>query len=427
VAASGGSAGTAGTGGFSGTGGAGAGGGPVGGNGGFIGAGGTGTGATGGSGGATGLDLPFTPSNVDATPYRGKALRNFRVDSYLGASHADHPFDALDSLQVDTDTLRVTYFDYRGQFTQSVPGQGTNYVFEAVPQTQGGAEIAVLVVNSLTVTVDRTMTLSGRRPLVIISATTIAIEGDVIVGTATAPGAMGSVDSNGLDGTGPGGGKAGSNCCFSGGAGGGGYCTVGGNGGNDYSELTGGAGGDRYGTASIVPLQGGSSGGRSRQDECPTSSKRGEGGGALQLVAGTSITVNGSISAPGGGGCEETTWGGSGGGSGGAILLEAPAITLNGIVAANGGGGGAVFPGHDATASAKPAPGGVCKGSGAAGALPAESGSDAGLDCDTSQGGGGAAGWIRFNTADGTLTLGANAVISPAESTGCASIGTLVR
>ena len=94
-----------------------------------------------------------------------------------------------------------------------------------------------------------------------------------------------------------------------------------------------------YGDDTLIPLYGGTagqSGGYMGND--------GGGGGAVQITAGVSIEISGSIFAGGGGGKGGVfNWGssgGGGGGSGGAILLEAPSITMTGTLNANGGGGG---------------------------------------------------------------------------------------
>lgn len=373
-----------------------------------------------GAGGEVGLDLPFTPSNVDVTPYHGKVLQNFSVSDW---SRADKTvFDYLRGLKIDTSSLKLTYYDYPSNKSNvEVPGLGTDYIFEAVAQTQGGPEVAVLVVNSLTVATERTLTVVGSRPLILIAATTISLQGDIFAesGASSAPGG-GSVGNNGV---GPGGGKAGLNSMYKGGAGGGAFCSPGGRGGHSYSQQSGGSGGTPYGTPSIVPLQGGSSGAAARLSGCA-----GKGGGAIQLVAGVSITIDGYISAPGTGGCEGYEWGGSGGGSGGAILIEAPEATLNGILAVNGGGGGADhWPGEQGKDSSAQAFGGsfACMGHGAAADKPAVDGADDAVpNCDTAAGGGGGGGWIRINTSDGTLAQGSGA-FSPAQSTNCATVGTL--
>lgn len=409
------------------------GGGPLGGTGGATGYGGvggssaaggsSGTGATGGDagsagaggGGPSGLDLPFSPSNIDIAAHEGKVLRDFVVKDYVPNSGAD----TMEHIRIDTNALTITYYDWPDNKDYQL--SGTDFVFEAVQQTQGGPEVALLVVNSLRVTSSQTFYVKGTRPLVLVAASTIQLDGETSIdsGITQAP-FSGSIGSNGF---GPGGGKVGNNAMYGGGAGGGSYCSPGGKGGDDYTQPSGGLAGAAYGSPAIIPLQGGSSGACARLSSCA-----GHGGGAVQFVAGESITVGGYISAPGGGGCEGYEWGGSGGGSGGAILLEAPGVTLNGILAVNGGGGGGDFyPGEIGTDSGAVAPGGLgCSGNGAANTKAATAGvDDSSPTCDTPAGGGGGAGWIRINTSTGTITQGPSSVFSPAQSTSCATLGTL--
>ena len=98
-----------------------------------------------------------------------------------------------------------------------------------------------------------------------------------------------------------------------------------------------------WGSAELVPLEGGMSGQASGASTCDNGG--GGGGGALQITAGERILVTGNLSAGGGGGGggRAANWGcsgGSGGGSGGALLIEAPAVEIAGTITANGGAGG---------------------------------------------------------------------------------------
>ncbi len=106
-----------------------------------------------------------------------------------------------------------------------------------------------------------------------------------------------------------------------------------------------GAGGPSCSFPLTQPLRGGSGGGAGGVDTAPTPTVHGGfgggGGGALGLVAMESITISGTVTAPGDGGLTSATGdGGGGGGSGGAILLESPVVTLAGNLTAHGGGGG---------------------------------------------------------------------------------------
>jgi hypothetical protein len=95
-----------------------------------------------------------------------------------------------------------------------------------------------------------------------------------------------------------------------------------------------------FGTATLVPLLGGTSG----QSSSGTGVGGGGGGGAVQITAGIQIEIDGTVNAGGGGGKggapDAANAGGGGGGAGGGILLEAPTVIVSGTVVANGGGGG---------------------------------------------------------------------------------------
>ena len=193
------------------------------------------------------------------------------------------------------------------------------------------------------------------------------------------------------------------------GGGGGGYGGTGGRGG-----LNPASGGVTYGNATITTLVGGSGGGGGY-------AAGGAGGGALQLISGTQISIAGGINAGGCGGrsSASTASGGAGGGAGGTILLEAPTISILGKLAVNGGGGGGV--GSSSVASngtldrsqASGGSGGIVTGAlGAAGAT--LNGANGAVSTTRGAGGGGSIGRIRIDTRDGTATLGAGSVLSPA-------------
>jgi hypothetical protein len=242
-----------------------------------------------------------------------------------------------------------------------------------------GTEIAVLVVRSLTVPGAATLELAGGHPLAIVAKGRVVVQGSIVPGEhARAAYAGGGVPA-GKKGGGPGGGTAGA---------GGSFCGKGG-------PAAGSGLGRTYGAATLKPLVAGSAGG---------GSSPGGGGGALHIAAGERIqvTLTGAIHLDG---KDATTISGltSGGGSGGALLLEAPEVRVDGALTANGGSGD----------------GG---GAGAAGASGDRVDGKAG---EARNGGGGGAGRIRILTRTGKATLGADAVVSPALTTPCASQGKL--
>jgi hypothetical protein len=126
---------------------------------------------------------------------------------------------------------------------------------------------------------------------------------------------------------------------FGGGAGGS-FAGLGGHGGNGGSGGTGGISGA---VATAMTLRGGCAGQNGDDSDLAPGNQGlgGNGGGAVLLVAGRSIEVNGIIDASGAGGSGGYSGaGGGGGGSGGMIVLNAPSITGSGLILANGGGGG---------------------------------------------------------------------------------------
>lgn len=290
----------------------------------------------------------------------------------------------------------------------SVPGIS----FSAI---DGGAKgVAVLSVGAFVV--NRALTISGQRALVVLASSDVRVGAPILADAKrTAPGPGGHASGAGPGAGGPG--AAGSGYANSGG-GGAGHGAQGGDGGV-ASSTPGGMGGPGYETA----LLGGSGGGRGDPTACFVPG--GAGGGAIQIFSRKRIDVadGGAVSASGGGGaggCAQ--WigsSGAGGGSGGFILLEAPSVTVRGVVAANGGGGGGAdiyngtdaTPGEDGKRSTARAIGGTgaqsTGGFGGSADGPATSGGSA----NNAAGGGGAAGRIfvrvrpaRFDADGGTFS-----------------------
>lgn len=297
-----------------------------------------------------------------------------------------------------------------------------SYVFQTITRTDpdyGELTMGLFVTKNLKIEPDMRVVVVGNRPLVIAAVDSVKIEGTIAATVDSiyeeyANGGGYSGASKFSTGGGRGGGQGESSTSP---PGGGGHCGVGGSN-NDNT------GGKAYGNPTLVPLLGGSAGGGSEYGA------GGGGGGAIQIVAGTSIHINGAgvIHVGGGGGdFSVTDRPGGGGGSGGSILLEAPDVSVFGTLAANGGGGtvpGSSAKGSNATPDSHPAKGATSNkgqgGDGGAGLL---------IDGQHGQGerasGGGAVGRIRINTQSSEATVGAQAVISPALSTPCATQGTL--
>ncbi|MFI5307872.1 MAG: hypothetical protein ACHQ53_10990, partial [Polyangiales bacterium] len=288
-----------------------------------------------------------------------------------------------------------------------------------------------------------TLTITGRRPLIIATEDDLEIDGTIVTAPSTDPQNLGwqaggppgpsqvmSVGMCALDMPGIGGGNPGQTGI---GSGGGSFCGIGGagsalyvapvDGGTDAG--TGPSGGAAYGTDDLVPLAGGSSGGSTNATDATN-----HGGGAIELVAGTKVTIGMSGVLNVGGGGSSLAYG-IGGGSGGGILLEAPNVVVQGVLAANGGSGSNNYMGgQSGLASAQSAVNqlnnGPLGGNGSAGAnVDGKDGTTLG-NYPIGGGGGGGAGRIRVNTGcGGKLSQNGGAIISPSTTTTCFSTGTL--
>jgi hypothetical protein len=348
---------------------------------------------------APGCPLDFTPSNI------------------AGADFCDHfpaPYD--DIVISGTCTFEGT------SSSSTCTPIGATYGFVEVSQGTGLPKIGVYIAKSWTISAGANVTVDNGNAIALVALDTIDVEGTISLsadGTGTSPGGHFYNGTKAGKGAGPGGGGAAS---AKNAGGGGGYCGAGGTG-AAFSGGTVAAGGVTNGNAMLIPLVGGSSGGSA--DGVP-----GSGGGAIQLVANTSVTVGktGVITVGGGSGAFA-----DGAGSGGGILLESVMVTVNGILAANGGGGGGENPNIDGTngnASATPAPGGTNGGAGSAGkTLAGGNGLCPAASCvstnpsDSPGAGGGGAGWIRVNTKTGTMTF--TGTQSPPLTTSCMTQGTI--
>ena len=218
-----------------------------------------------------------------------------------------------------------------------------------------------------------TLRVVGDRAAALISTTSIDIDGTLDASAEAASAGPGADHASACaDGFGDDGERqtAHLNAAGSGG-GGGGYGEAGGDGApvvdNDGDPVGDpSAGGASHGEDALSPLRGGCRGGEGGR----SGGLGGAGGGALQLVAAEDIHIDdtGVVTVSGGGGREAGSdrRGGGGGGSGGALLLEASGVSIEGALTANGGGGGEgrrgfalADPGADGfPASADPAPGG---------------------------------------------------------------------
>jgi hypothetical protein len=215
--------------------------------------------------------------------------------------------------------------------------------------TQGdAARTEVCLVAARTIEINAFVTAHGKRPLVLAAIETLRVTSAGTISVASVrrspTGAGGNFDgcgSAGLDGT--------NAFALSGGSGGAG---------GSFQGL-GGGGGPGNGTPTepaakleLEPgfVRGGCPGGGGGNGAMASGGGRGAGGGGVYLMAGRTMTIEGTINASGesgGGGSAgiaNVSGGGGGGaaGSGGLIGLDAPYITLaaSARLAANGGGGG---------------------------------------------------------------------------------------
>lgn len=235
-------------------------------------------------------------------------------------------------------------------FAGSMPplDTGVNTSCTQVVAQNGGASLCVVAGTS--VTVASSLTVVGGRPLVLIGTGTVSVTG-VLDASSTQIGPRRGAGANpigcpvnsvaGQGDTAGGGGGAGGSFGIAGGNGGDGDT-------NDNGQPGGIADGGNAAPAQPSPLvlRGGCPGGRGGASASDRpGGTGGDGGGAIYLIAGTSITIAGDVFASGaGGGATSTTTGieqgGGGGGAGGMIVLDAPAIDAPGRVVANGGAGG---------------------------------------------------------------------------------------
>jgi hypothetical protein len=204
---------------------------------------------------------------------------------------------------------------------------------KALQAQVGGNDVCVIA--ATTIGISGTLIAHGPNPLVLVATDGIMVNGSGAIqvegtGMMAGPGADTTACSRAGSGSGnPGGGGAGGSFIGAGGDGG-------------VAGMSGGSGGAA--SPGIEPtlvtvLRGGCSGGDGTNGQ-----PQGGGGGAVDLISGSTIQINGSILAGGGGGSGATgNNGGGGAGAGGMIVLDAQGGThFNGGAAAdaNGGGGG---------------------------------------------------------------------------------------
>jgi hypothetical protein len=265
-----------------------------------------------------------------------------------------------------------------------------------------GPEVCVL--EAVDIAIQGQIVLTGHRPLVIVGTHTISIASNATLDASSRLGVRIGPDAN--DPSCP---TVGPATQGTGGAGGS-FGSLGGN---------GGGGGAKAGPAQMpIFVRGGCPG---TTDAASGLQGSGPGGGAVYLIAGASIEIDGVILANGGGGNAPNgsgSAGGGGGGAGGLIGLDAPMVLGSGAVMAVGGGGGEGGPGGSGSSADGDDPDGkfghLAKGGATSdnggnggngagfglGATSGGSGSGAGSETGGGGGGGGGVGivWVRASS-----------------------------
>jgi len=247
----------------------------------------------------TGTEGDATPPPLgDASPADGGAFAPSNVPLPDFATTQDITITAS-ACAIDTDKLTIDCVP------KGADG-GVPYVFVSAMQSDS-SQVSVLAVKSLTVNPSAQVTVQGSVPLILLALTSVNIQGSVDAEPAFgASNGGGPLQTLSGAGGGAGGGTAASGGSYIAG-GGGGFCGVGGSGANSVLDGGAAAGGRSYGSATLVPLVAGSSGGGQGAGH-----EGGRGGGAIQISAGQSIVVgtSGVLDVPGSGAS------GNGGGGG---------------------------------------------------------------------------------------------------------------
>lgn len=253
-----------------------------------------------------------------------------------GGCLPEFPYPPANFTEGQLADLAATDVEIGCQATLSTGAEGGQVAFDsgcqvALPSFRvitmsGGGSAVVLHARTFLVSDAGALTVEGDRPLIIAARGEARVDGLIVsfagAERACAPPADGVTSGGGGGGFGRPGGKGTASSSTPG------------------AEASGQA---PSGTEDIVPLRGGCRGGSG--GPASASGAGGRGGGAFQLSAVGTVTVNGRVAAPGrggAGGLNEASVGGGGGGSGGALLLEGRGIVVgpSGRLTVNGGGGG---------------------------------------------------------------------------------------
>jgi len=332
------------------------------------------------------------------------------------------------SLDIETDTTIAT---------DSTVATGSAAACDLlIPQT-GGPTLCVMARTSIIVAATATLSAivaegSGGGPLVLLATGDLTVSGTVDVASHLVAGTIGAGADSSLCSLPTGAGEPNGSGSGGGGAGGS-FGTTGGAGGGENGVANGG----KPGAAIASPpelLHGGCRGGWGGSHSVGPYDY-GDGGGAVYLLAGGTISISGIVNASGDAGFADTSNGG-GGGAGGMIALFAPTLNASASakILANGGGGagggasttgGGLGNDPNPMTPLTPAPGGFgastpeadggAGGSGAAGTMTATAGGStptySGGYVGGGGGGGGGLGVIRV--LSGQLITSTGAMVSP--------------
>lgn len=279
----------------------------------------------------------------------------------------------------------------------------------------GTGEVCVVYTDQILIQGIGNVRVVGPRPLVLLGVSSVRIDGVLDAASHRADSTFGAGASTGgacedvaaggnaVTATDGGGGGAGGSFVGFGGSGG-----PGGTGTSNTLPAAGASPGSPMPTPTAIRGGcGGSSGGNS---DATAGGLAGAGGGAVYLISGGQLTVNGTINASGaGGGAGAVRTGGGGGGSGGFIGLDAPVLTIgvNAKIFAIGGSGASG--GSDATAGVSGDEAmnamtpldtfsGSTGGPGSAGAIGSAGGASGGVNTGGGGAGGGGGGYIGTTT-----------------------------
>lgn len=354
------------------------------------------------------------------TPYD---VRNVDVNVLLHSGTAAFTIGAGQTVFLNTDDGEII-LDPDMQLRPPGVGVMNGISFERQGQT-GAPGLGIFSFDSLTIESGGLLRARGSDVPVILVGGDAIIDGTIDVSASGQNGGVGGSNGGPRDADGGGGaagGEGGEQVSVTqlSGGGGGGHAANGGRGGNDRGAQ-GGQGGMTIADSGGTPLIGGGGGGGGGQI-AGDGSHGGGGGGAVQVSAGTSLTVgaSGIVRASGAGG--DSGWSaGGGGGAGGSIVLEAPTLDVDGIVVSNGGGGGGGLPalgsaddGEAGRLDRGRAQGGQGSGGGKDGGDGGSADNITGEDGQGGEpagGGGGAAGRVSFYADGGGLSV--SGTISP--------------